>query len=349
MASYYETAPLPTWVGWYCHQLPLPVHQAASYLTYVAEIGLPLALVGPRRLRIWAFGGMVALQFGISLTANYGFFNLLSAALCLWMLDDSHLEAAARRVRRTTNRAGAIPPSAEEEPRGPRTTPPEPLAAPSPERIEGGTKAPATRAPDERARGARAPVARTSAWVGAAVLAAVSIVPFSPFVVGMSGAAIDALAPAIEPLTAFRSMNAYHLFVDMTLVRDDVVIEGSDDGTTWRTYEFRWKPGDPLRAPSFVAPHQPRVDFQLWFLFLGRERRARYFETLLLRLLQDPPAVASLFAVNPFPKSPPRWLRWSRYRYRFSDRDVRRATGAWWIRDLLSTSDPIALSSLRGR
>jgi hypothetical protein len=81
MATYYETAPLPTWVGWWMHQLPLWFHKGTSGLTFVIELVLPLFVWGPRRLRRLAFAGIVGFQAFVVLTANYGFFNYLSAAL----------------------------------------------------------------------------------------------------------------------------------------------------------------------------------------------------------------------------------------------------------------------------
>ena len=138
-----------------------------------------------------------------------------------------------------------------------------------------------------------------------------------------------------EDVARITSVNAYHLFASMTLVRRDIVIEGSDDGTTWKPYELRYKPGDPDRAPPFVAPHQPRLDFQLWFLLLGGRRDAPYFDMLLRRLREEPATVAPLFARDPFPTEPPRHLRVAVYRYQFTDVTTRRATGAWWRRELL--------------
>ena len=146
-------------------------------------------------------------------------------------------------------------------------------------------------------------------------------------------------------LNAFRSINAYHLFASMTLVRREPIIEGSDDGEHWETYEFRYKPGDPDRAPPFVAPHQPRVDFQLWFLLLGGRTSAPYFDTLLARLLEEPRAVSPLFARDPFPERPPKFVRVAVYRYRFTDVATRRATGAWWSRERLGYSQPLTAQS----
>src|SRR5204863_1985024 len=149
-------------------------------------------------------------------------------------------------------------------------------------------------------------------------LVALSVVEFLPFLhppAGLEGR----LLPVRRALAPFRSVNSYHLFAHMTLVRREAVIEGSADGAAWLPYEFRYKPGDPARPPPFVAPHQPRVDFQLWFLLLGPRPGARYFDTLLARLLTAPEAVAPLFARDPFPTTPPRFVRVAVYRYRFTD------------------------------
>src|SRR4029077_12926131 len=159
---------------------------------------------------------------------------------------------------------------------------------------------------------------------------------FLPFVARARPIA-RALLPVSLAVEELRSINAYHLFAQMTLVRREPVIEGSDDGVTWRAYELHYQPGDVDRAPPFVAPHQPRVDFQMWFLLLGG-RLAPWFHTLLDRLQHDPAVVAPLFARNPFPDAPPRLVRIAVYRYRFTDAATRARAGAWWTRELLGTS-----------
>jgi lipase maturation factor 1 len=148
------------------------------------------------------------------------------------------------------------------------------------------------------------------------------------------------LLPVRAVLDEMRSVNAYHLFAQMTLVRREAVIEGSDDGSDWRSYELRYQPGDVDRAPPFVAPHQPRVDFQMWFLLL-RRGLAPWFHTLLDRVQHDPDVVAPLFARNPFPHVPPRLVRVAVYRYRFTDAATRARTRAWWSRELEGVSRPL--------
>ncbi|MFB6294379.1 MAG: lipase maturation factor family protein, partial [Candidatus Nanohaloarchaea archaeon] len=75
---------------------------------------------------------------------------------------------------------------------------------------------------------------------------------------GPAGGVTDAVAP-------FRTVNTYGLFADMTTTRPELVVQGSMDGETWESYEFRYKIDDPGEAPPVVAPHMPRLDWQLWF------------------------------------------------------------------------------------
>jgi hypothetical protein len=104
----------------------------------------------------------------------------------------------------------------------------------------------------------------------------------------------------------------------MTTERGEIEVQGSDDGVDWKTYEFRCKPGDPARRPEFVAPHQPRLDWQMWFAALSRFERQDWFQAFLARLLEGEPAVLSLLAANPFPNGPPRYVRALYWRYRFT-------------------------------
>mgnify|MGYP003694367305 CR=1 FL=1 len=120
--------------------------------------------------------------------------------------------------------------------------------------------------------------------------------------------------PLLNRLEPLRSVNGYGLFARMTTVRNEIVIEGSDDGTTWVPYEFPWKPGDVMRRPTFVAPHQPRLDWQMWFAALTPARAIpeQWFTRLLSRLLEGEPTVLALFASNPFPNAPPQLVRGGR-------------------------------------
>jgi len=134
----------------------------------------------------------------------------------------------------------------------------------------------------------------------------------------------------ISPL---RLINSYGLFAVMTTTRPEIVVEGSNDGTTWMPYEFRYKPGDVKRAPPWVAPYQPRLDWQMWFAALGNADENRWVYNFAARLMQGSAPVLSLLQRNPFPASPPRYIRALVYDYRFTDFAERRRNGAWWRRE----------------
>ena len=147
---------------------------------------------------------------------------------------------------------------------------------------------------------------------------------------------LQRLHAALAPL---RSFNAYGLFAVMTTSRPEIVIEGSDDGRVWREYHFRWKPGDLRKRPRLVAPHQPRLDWQMWFAALGDVRSNPWFVNLLARLLDGSPEVAALLDENPFANKPPQFVRALLYDYRFTRRDSN-AGAAWWTRKPLGMYCP---------
>src|SRR6184192_1693643 len=137
------------------------------------------------------------------------------------------------------------------------------------------------------------------------------------------------LGSAYARAEAFRIVNGYGLFRVMTKDRREIVIEASADGLDWQPYEFKWKPGDVMRAPGWCAPHEPRLDWQMWFAALGSYRQNPWFVQTVISLLDGKPKVAALFERNPFPQSPPRYVRATLYRYRFKTVQEHRETGAW--------------------
>jgi hypothetical protein len=143
-------------------------------------------------------------------------------------------------------------------------------------------------------------------------------------------APIEHLLADIEP---FQLVNTYGLFASMTTDREEIIVEGSNDGQAWSAYEFKYKPGDLKRAPGWMIPHQPRLDWQMWFAALGTFEQNPWFERFLICLLQGKPAVTALLAHDPFAGAPPRYIRALTYRYHFSDRATRAATGQWWTRE----------------
>lgn len=143
-------------------------------------------------------------------------------------------------------------------------------------------------------------------------------------------------APAdyvIRAMAPFEIVNTYGLFAVMTTWRPEIIIEGSKDGVTWLPYEFKYKPGEPTRRPPWVEPHQPRLDWQMWFAALGNYRADPWILQFLERLLEGSPQVLGLLGRNPFPDAPPRYIRAQVYDYRFTTREEYKVTGEWWHRE----------------
>jgi predicted DCC family thiol-disulfide oxidoreductase YuxK len=149
-----------------------------------------------------------------------------------------------------------------------------------------------------------------------------------------SGSAAPAWAAAVEePLNALRAVNKYHVFPTIKTERLELVVEGSMDREHWKTYVFRYKPGDPSRRPRFVVPHQPRLDWMMWFVPARHPLNLMWFERFAERLLENAEPVTALLEHNPFPDEPPRYLRVTLYHYRFTTPEERRETGDWWVRE----------------
>lgn len=134
----------------------------------------------------------------------------------------------------------------------------------------------------------------------------------------------------LRSTASFALVNRYGLFAVMTTTRLEITVEGSNDGQNWQAYTFRYKPGDLNRPPPWIAPFQPRLDWQMWFAALGSAEQNPWFGSFMQRLLEGSPDVLALLETNPFPDAPPRYIRAEGFWYTFTDAATRSETGAWW-------------------
>jgi hypothetical protein len=174
---------------------------------------------------------------------------------------------------------------------------------------------------------------RVHRYVSVALL--VFIVPAS-VLVGMEGLGVRLPAAATRALgwlAPLGVVNSYGLFANMTTTRLEIIVQGSMDGQSWQDYEFRYKPGDPKREPRYVAPYQPRLDWQMWFAALGSYQENPFFVNLVVRLLEARPEVLALLERAPFGRDRPRYVRAIVYEYKFSDWAIFSKTRAWWTRE----------------
>jgi hypothetical protein len=73
----------------------------------------------------------------------------------------------------------------------------------------------------------------------------------------------------------------------------------------------------------------------MWFAALSRGYAEPWLERLMAKLLENDRATLRLLRGNPFRDGPPVYVRAMLYRYRFTSREERRQTGAWWHRSLV--------------
>jgi hypothetical protein len=131
-------------------------------------------------------------------------------------------------------------------------------------------------------------------------------------------------------------VNTYGAFGTVGRERDEIIFEGTTEqfitaGTQWKEYEFVAKPGNPDRRPPFIAPYQPRIDWQIWFAAMSSPAEYPWTLHFVWKLLHNDPGTLSLLANNPFPNSPPIYVRARLYRYRFAPI----GDHAWWKRELV--------------
>jgi lipase maturation factor 1 len=310
MDEYYQNGPLPTWIGWYAHQFPHWWHAFTAAGTLVLELGLVWMMFLPRRFRIACFFMLTLLQLGIALTANYTFLNYLVLSLAFLLLDDRFLE---RFVPRRWRRSRDCEP--EQNPAVAQTSEPQSVLTFLRAQIPGMKLS------------LKAVILTWLAYASTVqLLWMFGPYPFPTTPVG-----------ALEP---FRIADRYGLFASMTRGRYEIEFQGSNDGTDWTPYPFRYKPQNPEEAPGIYAPYQPRFDWNLWFASLTSWRSDPITIRTEEALLTNNHDVLSLFAGNPFASAPPKEVRAVLWQYWFTSRHERKAAGFWWRRQLLGLYAP---------
>jgi hypothetical protein len=163
-------------------------------------------------------------------------------------------------------------------------------------------------------------------------LAALVLLLSIPTVMNLVGAR-QLMNYSFDPLDL---VNTYGAFGTVGRERDEIVFEGTEDAvitgeTKWKEYEFVAKPGDPNRRPAFIAPYQPRIDWQIWFAAMSTPAEYPWTFHFVWKLLHNDKNTLSLLANNPFPDAPPKYVRARLYRYQFTPLGEK----GWWKRELI--------------
>ena len=294
----YETAPSPTILGYWAHQLPHPYHVFEVAFTFVAELMAPIvAIFGGRRGRWFALLTWTALQIRIQLTCNFGWLNTAGIALGLMLLDDQMLRRAIEKIGiRALDQLGA--------PSG---------AAIRPGQVSGWGR-----------YGLRAAFG---------VHFCLTLYYFADVCGVKVSAAPPLIAAAVEPFVGFKSANGYFLYAYFPTAHHQVDFEGSNDGgKTWRTYLYRHIPQQADRISPFLAPWFARfeatIQVQGWTF-----EEFSVIPLVATRLLARSPAVIERFVRDPFPDRPPTVIRMRRYRLTFTDHATLGRTGHYWRKE----------------
>ncbi|MFA6082881.1 lipase maturation factor family protein [Mucilaginibacter sp.] len=189
-----------------------------------------------------------------------------------------------------------------------------------------------------------------SAWVAAGVIILLSIRP-----------ALNILSPSQIMNTSFDRLglvNTYGAFGSVGQERFNVVFEGTmdkmpNDKANWKPYIYKGLPVSLNKRPPQIAPYQLRLDWQMWFAAMSSPNEYPWTLYLVWKLLHNDPGALSLFAGNPFPAGPPRYIRAVLYRYKFASPG--NPQGRLWNREqisiwlpAMSANDPDLIKFLKG-
>jgi hypothetical protein len=310
---HFETQPNPNPLAWFFHLAPHGAHAIGVLFNHFVELVVPWFAVAPRRFRHAAGALLVGFQGFLIASGNLSFLNYLTIVPALAYFDDS---AFARLLPAKGRGRGDLLAR---------------FAALAPSRAQ-----------------------KRAAQVLGVVVAILSVGP-----VANLASCDQAMNRSFDPLDL---VNTYGAFGSIDRERNEVILEGTrdavpDERARWEEYALPCMPGDPRRRPCLVAPYHYRLDWQMWFVGNDAARGASvedepWLVHLVWQLLRGEKGPERLFARDPFPERPPRWIRAHIWRYRFTRS---RADGAWWVRERvgeylppLSVRDPSLIEYVKG-
>ncbi|XP_058804278.1 lipase maturation factor 2-like [Phymastichus coffea] len=382
LSVHFESQCIPTPLAWYAHHLPKWFLRFTTVGALVIEIVVPFLFFFPiRKVRIVSFYLQLLIQLNIIATGNYNFFNLLTIILCISLLDDqffhkkrpkndgskvldylktlicilvyggmiygTHIYFNVKLTNDWTisSKIGFTKEQFEYV-LSRSVTYSIWIGAASISFISVNALTNSAM----NSKGAQKKFVTTLVTLIYTVIVVfiftLSVVPYSTSVYPKINSTLPKQLKKIHAnLDHFHLVNSYGLFRKMTGIsgRPEVVIEGSNDiEGPWKEYHFLYKPGDVNATLPFVAPHQPRLDWQMWFAALGTYHQNPWLMSLTYRLLHGQPEVLALLnnAKNPFQARPPKFIRASLYTYHYTPSD-QSSSQSWWKREVMSEYLPI--------
>jgi Lipase maturation factor len=297
---HYETQPIPNALSPLFNAAPVWFLKTQVGVNHLVEVVAPWFAFGPRRARLVAGTAFILFQITLILSGNLSFLNWLTIIPALACFDDrALLRLVPKRLR---------------------------------ERVAARFGLDAEGHPVETFRPISKPH-RIAGWAYFALVVPLSIDPVLNLL-----SERQAMNTSFEP---FRLVNTYGAFGSVGKERYEVILEGTsdatlDENTHWQEYEFPCKPGDPDRRPCWISPYHERLDWQMWFAAFSPVRTQPWIVNLVYKLLTGDREIDRLLAKDPFPKTPPRFVRAELYRYRMA----RPGEKSWWHRERAGTYLP---------
>ncbi|XP_039258116.2 lipase maturation factor 2-like [Styela clava] len=367
---HFETQCIPTPLSWWAHQLPNWLLKLSVVGTYVIEIALPFLFFAPvRRLRLIGVYGQVFLMFTILLSGNYNFFNFLTLALCLAVMDDKHLNLFLGKSRSPGRSLRQQRKSNLQKLQQYLSWFSTLMACIvivyytiqyfSLQFFKNGDPVYTKTAFTQK---------QFTEWVDGAVIASIwigginllweaivslylclrsknvfqiiwnllkyisvlgvcvymfciSMVPFKTLMTDKGSWPV--LQRWHDTSNKYQLVHSYGLFRSMTGVggRPEVIVKGSHlENGPWQEIEFQYKPGNTSRSLPWIVPHQPRLDWQMWFAALGQYQQNPWFLSLVDKMLSGEETVVKLLDKDsyPFKETPPKYIKAELYHYHFT-------------------------------
>ncbi|XP_076174887.1 lipase maturation factor 2 [Ptiloglossa arizonensis] len=378
---YFESQGIPTALAWYAHHLPTWFLRLTTVGVNIFELVIPFLFFFPnRKVRITAFYMQMFLQIHIIATGNYNFFNFLTICLCISLLDDQFFYKRKSNnnfynlvkyfstilcilvyagilygtyvyynLRITDNWTIQSDIAFTQEQFDYVLSRAVPISMSIGIVSLGFAIADATVNSLLTVKGLRNKIVTmfvTSLYTAAVCfIVALSFVPYATLHNSHNSTIPTELRKIQGKIDHLRLVNSYGLFRRMTGMggRPEVIIEGSNGDGSWKEYEFLYKPGNVNNSLPFVAPHQPRLDWQMWFAALSTDYQKPWLMSLAYRLLSGQPEVMALMnnVENPFREKPPLYIRASLYRYHYTPWSQSWNKQAWWTREKVGNYFPI--------
>ncbi|XP_014210138.1 lipase maturation factor 2 [Copidosoma floridanum] len=383
MGVYFESQVIPTPLAWYAHHLPAWYLRLNTVFTNVVELVIPFLFFFPiRRIRFIAFYLHVFLQAITIITGNYNFYNLLAICLSISLLDDQFFYHRKSKTESSqiwkylTNLiclavyggilfgtyklfnlelkddwtiSSKIGFTQKEFDKAISIVVPASVCVAIASLGIAISYSVVNSLFSVKDTSKKVKLFVKTVIINAVVIYifALSIVPYTTSLYPKLNSTLPIqLKTQYKKMEPFHVVNSYGLFRKMTGVngRPEIIIEGSNSiEGPWKEYQFLYKPGNGNNSLPFVAPHQPRLDWQMWFAALGNYHQNPWLMSLAYRILNAQPEVMALLneVENPFKHSPPKYVRASLFNYHYTPEKNKQSEQAWWTRERASEYFPI--------